>query len=237
MPILSELEFLLVSNDYATLTAVSNGIKKYGGKLALAPTAEEAREYLQRRRIDGVFVDMLVANILPLIEGIRKGSSNSKAAIFACVADSKDATLTLNAGANFLLRKPLTAEAVALHLSIAKDIMLGERRRYFRHAVDLAVTLREGESEQHAKLVNLSEAGMAVRSGKPLKHGGLVEFGFDLTFGEAVRGKGLVAWTSSEGMAGVLIQTLQGMGRAQLDGWLRGRERLGSNQGAADQGA
>ena len=235
MSILSELEFLLVSNDYDTLTAVSNGIKKFGGKLALVPTAEEAREYLARRRTDGIFVDMQLPGAVGLIESIRKGSSNAKAAIFACGVDAKESTITLNAGANFLLRKPLSAEGIALHITISKEIMLRERRRYFRHPVDLAVTLKDGGTEQHAKIVNLSEGGMAIRGGKPLKHGAVIEFAFELT-GEELRGKGVVAWTSSEGMAGILTQTLQGMSRGYLETWLQSRERLATDRGTASEG-
>jgi len=229
----SELEFLLVSNDYATLTAVSGGVKKYGGKLGVVPTAEEAREYVERRRIDAVFVDMQVAGALGLIEGIRKSTSNGKAAIFACVADGKESTATLSAGANFLLRKPLSLDTVTLHITIAKDLMLREKRRYFRHAVNLPVKLRGGEKEWHAKIVNLSEGGMAVRSVKALTHGTGIEFAFELAYGEEIRGKGLVAWTSSEGMAGILIQTLHGMGRGYLGTWLTAREKLSGEQGAA----
>lgn len=235
MATLSELEFLLASNDYTTLTAVSGGIKKHGGRLALAPSADEAREYLSRRRVDGIFVDMELGGALGLIEGVRRGSSNAKAAIFACVADGRDSTLTLHAGANFLLRKPLTADAVALHVTTAKDIMLRERRRYFRHPVDLAVTVKDGATEQHAKIVNLSGGGMAIRGGKPIKQGVTIEFAFELTFGEQLRGKGLVAWTSSEGMAGILVQTLQGMGRGYLEGWLRSREKLTKDSSAPSE--
>jgi hypothetical protein len=39
----SELEFVLVSSDYATMNAVSGGVKKYGAKFILVPTAEPAR--------------------------------------------------------------------------------------------------------------------------------------------------------------------------------------------------
>ena len=35
-----------------------------------------------------------------------------------------------------------------------------------------------------------------------------------------------MAWTSSEGMAGILFQTLHGMGRGYLEAWLAGREQL-----------
>ncbi len=171
MSSLIELEFLLVSNDYATLTAVSGGVKKYGAKFALVPTAEAARDYLERKKIDGVFVDMQVPGALELIEAVRKGVSNGKAAIFACVQSAKESTATLNAGANFLLRAPLSAEGVALHITIAKDIMLRERRKYFRHPVNLPVSLKDGETEQHARIVNLSEGGMAVRAGKPYETG------------------------------------------------------------------
>lgn len=228
---LSELEFLLVSNDYSILTAVSGGMKKFGAKFGLVPTAEAAREYLERKKIDGVFVDMQVAGALGLIEGVRKGSSNGKAAIFACVVSAGESTATLNAGANFLLKRPLTADGVALHITIAKEIMLKERRRYFRHPVNLPVRLREGEAEQQARVINLSEGGMAVRGGKGLKYEAGVEFAFELGFGVEIRGKGMVAWTSSEGMAGILFQSLHGMGRGNLASWVAAREQLGLRAG------
>jgi hypothetical protein len=41
-----------------------------------------------------------------------------------------------------------------------------------------------------------------------------------------ISGRGQVAWTSSEGMAGILFQTLHGMGRGYLGAWLGGREQL-----------
>lgn len=226
MSTLSELEFLLISNDYATLTAVSGGVKKYGAKFALVPSAHAGRDYLDRKKIDGLFLDMQIPGALQLIESVRKGSSNAKAAIFACVQNARETTATLNAGANFVLRAPLTVDSVALHITIAKDVMLRERRRYFRHPVNLPVTLKDGEAEQHARIVNLSEGGMAVRSGKPMRHKLGIEFKFELAPGAEINGKGLIAWTSSEGMAGILFQTLHGMGHGHLGAWLTARERL-----------
>jgi len=226
MSTLSELEFLLVSNDYPALTAISGGVKKYAAKLGVVPTAEAAREYLERKKIDGVFVDMRISGARELIEAVRKGASNAKAAIFACVQSSRETTGALNAGANFVLRAPLSVEAVALHITIAKEIMLRERRRYFRHPVNFAVTLKAGETEQQGRITNLSEGGMAIRGAKTLKHASTMEFWFDLDFAVEISGKGLVAWTNSEGMAGILFQTLHGMGRGHLGAWLTAREQL-----------
>lgn len=227
MPKPLELEFVLVSSDYATMSAVSGGVKKYGAKFILVPTAGAARDCLNRRKIDGVFVDLEVPGALGVIEGIRKGTSNSKAVIFACVTDSRENTATLSAGANFLLRKPLTEDSVALHITIAKVLLERERRRYFRHAVNIPVVLKDGEVEQHARMTNVSEGGMAVRAEKALKHSSVIDFAFDLSLGASVSGKGQVAWINTEGMAGIILQAFYGKGRDHLQAWLTAQEQLG----------
>src|SRR6516162_2212625 len=192
------LEFVLVSNEYATMTAVSKGVEKYGGKFVLVPESGAARDYLNRRKTDGVFIDLEVPGALGLIESIRKGVSNSTVVIFACGRSSKEYTQTLNAGANFLLRKPVSLDSVALHIRIAKDLLVRERRRYFRHPV------------------------------KPLRHSVAVGFSFELPMGVSIRGKGRVAWINAEGMAGIVAQSFDGKGKEHLEGWLAAREQLDS---------
>jgi len=221
-----ELEFVLVSSDYSTMNAVSGGVKKYGAKFILVPNGEAARDCLKRRKIDGVFVDLEVPGALGVIEGIRKGTSNSKAVIFACVTSSKEHTQALSAGANFLLRKPVQEDSIALHITIAKELLDRERRRYFRHALSIPVVLKEGDVEQNARMTNLSEGGMAVRTVKPLKHSAVIDFAFDLSHGATVSGKGQVAWINSEGVAGIVLQIFHGKGREHLESWLSAQEQL-----------
>jgi response regulator RpfG family c-di-GMP phosphodiesterase len=225
-----ELEFVLVSDDYALMHAVSSGVKKYGGKFILVPTAAAARDCLKRRKIDGVFLDMEVPAALGVMEGIRKGTTNNKAVIFACVTGARENTLALNAGANFLLRKPLNEGSVALHITIAKELLDREHRRYFRHAVSIPAVLKDEEVVQHARMTNLSEGGMAVRTAKPLKHSSVIDFSFDLALGASVSGKGQVAWINSEGQAGIVLQIFHGKGREHLEAWLAAQEQLGSGK-------
>lgn len=221
-----ELEFVLLSNDYATMTAVSGGVKKCGAKFSLVPSAKAARDCFSRRKVDGIFVDTTVTGALELIEGIRKGTSNCKAVIFACIRSMNESTATLNAGANFLLRQPLNADNVALHINSSKELLESERRRYFRHAVNLPVTLSDGKVEYRARMTDLSENGMAIQTVKPLKVSSMVEFTFELSFGGCVSGKGRVAWTNTQGAAGIFLQMIRGSGREHLEAWLESRERL-----------
>lgn len=229
------LEFVLVSSDYGTMQAVSKAVKKFGAKFVLVPTAHEARECLNRRKIDGLFVDMEVPGALGLIESTRKGTSNNKAVIFACLVNAKESTQILAVGANFPLRKPLTEEAVAMHITISKELLVREQRRYFRHPVNLPVTLKEGELEQQARITNLSGGGVAVRTVKPLKHGAILDFTFELSMGVRISARGQVAWVNAEGMAGIMLQTLRGKGSEQLGAWLAAREKLDSKETAPEK--
>lgn len=228
------LEFVLVSSDYAAMQAVSKAVKKFGARFVLVPTAHEARECLNRRKVDGVFVDMEVPGALGLIESTRKGTSNNKAVIFACLANTKESAQILSVGANFLLRKPLSEDAVTMHITISKELLVREQRRYFRHAVSLPVTLKEGDVEQPGRITNLSGGGLAVRTFKPLKHGVVLDFAFELSVGVRVSGRGQVAWVNSEGMAGIMLQTLRGKASQQLDAWLAAREKLNSQATAPE---
>ena len=220
------LEFALMSSDYAAVTAISRGVKKYGAKSNLSPDAESARDSLRRRKFDGVFVDMEAPGALELMIDIRKGTSNSKLVVFACVQSSKESTVTLSAGANFLLLKPLTAESVALHIGIAKEMMEREHRRYFRRPVNLPVVLKDADGDQRARMANLSEGGFAVRTTRELKHSSMIEFEFELPFGATVSGRGQVAWTNREGMSGILVHSFHDKGRERLEAWLAAREQL-----------
>lgn len=224
------LEFVLVSSDYATMQAVSKAVKRIGSKFVLVPTAHEARECLNRRKIDGLFVDMEVPGALGLIESTRRGVSNNKAVIFACFVNAKESAQILALGANFLLRKPLSEEGVAMHITISKELLLRERRRYFRHAVNLPVTLHEGLAEQQARITNLSGSGMALRTVKPLKQGAVLDFTFELSMGARISARGQVAWVNSERMAGIILQTFRGQGSELLEAWLAAREQLRSEE-------
>jgi len=60
-------------------------------------------------------------------------------------------------------------DSVVLHITLAKDLLVRERRRYFPHAVNLPVVLREGEADFRGRITKLSEGNMTVHPTEPLK--------------------------------------------------------------------
>ena len=80
--------------------------------------------------------------------------------------------------------------------------------------------------EQHVRMTNLSEGGMAIHTVKPLRHAQMVHFAIEFPMGVSITGKGQVAWINAEGMAGIALQTLDGKGKEYLEGWLMAQEQL-----------
>jgi len=218
------LTFLLVTSDYHTLTEVTEALEEFGARFDFSTTAEAAREYVERHKIDGVFVDLEVPGARDLILSIRKGMSNRHAPIFACARDHHELAVPMVAGATVVLPLPLTAEGVISHVSLLRDSMVRERRRYFRHSARFPAVLTTNGTEHSAIISNLSEGGMAADLVKPLDQLGLVDFVVEMSGGRRMAGKGFVAWANGNGMAGIMFHFLRGQGEEVLQEWLREQE-------------
>jgi hypothetical protein len=219
----ASLEFLLVSSNYQTLTAVAGGLKETGGNLGFVPSTASAQEYISRRKVDGIFIDLDVPGAQDLILHIREGDSNRSAVVFACLPASKESPVAVVAGASYLLQKPLSAESIRSHMTVAHSVMVRERRRFFRHPLTVPVTVTAEGKDQRGMMTNLGEGGMAVRVTQPLRCPAAVDFIFELFPGMRIDGKGLIAWAHKEGMIGVRFHLLRGDSQDRLQAWLQTR--------------
>jgi hypothetical protein len=220
----SALEFLLISNNHHTLTTVAGGLEKIGVRFNFAANSEAGRDYVGRHRFDGIIVDLDVPGAQDLILSIRQGPSNPDATIFACMPRSNLSPVAIVPGANVLLPQPLTAESVASLVSASRSTILGERRRFFRHRVELPVRLTVEDVERRAMMRTLSEGGMSVYMHEPVERAKVVAFVFELPAGGLIAGKGAVVWVNNEGMAGIKFVFLRDPGDIVLQNWCRQRQ-------------
>lgn len=226
MPLSTELRILLVSNDYATLKTVKAAAAQLGAGLACMATCEAGCDYLGRRKIDCILVDLEMSGWQQVLDALCIGTSNHFAVAFACAGNRLAGKEACSRGAHIVLQKPLTVADVVSHVQSARDLMIRERRRYFRHQVYLPLTLTVNGAEQHALITNLSEGGMAVRVTRALECSALVDFSFQLRAGPVVSGRGNIAWRDREGMVGIGFQFLRDAGKDLLLAWIRHQERL-----------
>lgn len=230
MSTLEAFEFLLVSTDYQTLTVVTQSTKQFGSNLGFAPTIELAHDYMERRRVDGIFVDMDIPGAQELIHAVREGAANKSTVVFACMPSGTVSPIVPVSGANIIMQRPLSEESVVSHIVAARDMMSRERRRYFRHPISVPVFLTADKKEQRGMLTDISEGGMAARLLTTVRCPSVVEFSFELSPGEEISGKGLVAWANNQGMIGVKFQFLRGNGTDVLRAWINQRQSASPSQ-------
>lgn len=220
----SALEFLLISNNPQTLSAVAEGLEKIGIRLNFASTAEAGRDFIGRHKLDGIIVDLDVPTSHDLIRAIRQEGSNRGTTVFACLPQHNPSPVVVVPGANVIFPQPLTPENVISLVSACRMAIQAERRRFFRFRVDIPVNLTASGREQRAMMNTLGEGGMAVYSVEPIKRGNMVVFTFELPPGGLVSGKGSVAWANGEGLMGVKFVFLREPGEEVLRNWCQQKQ-------------
>jgi CheY-like chemotaxis protein len=218
-------EFLIVCRDAHVHTVLTAAIHEFAGGCITTSDTAAALAYITRRKVDGIFVDMRIDGALSLVGSIRRGTSNRFAVVFACAGEHEDASRLLNAGANFVVHKPLDPAEVAMVLESAGQMMAVERQRYARHQLTLPVVLKTTDREQRAMTVNISRGGMAVRCPQSLDPGSAINFVLELPIGAPIRGRGEVAWANTDGQMGIRFYLMGDDVRTALWHWMEQRGR------------
>lgn len=180
-----------------------------------------ALEALARRHFDGVIIECDdLARAQELVSKIRVGPSNRKCPVLAVLKNMTDQRTIPNSEANFTVCKPAQIKA---QLSQALDSMRCEHRRYFRYPADLPLLVgSEQGSFTTARLLNVSEEGMAFWVGRGVTLEGTIRLRFELPSIEPYRieAKGEVAWRDAEGRTGIKLVYLAGDARRRYMEWL-----------------
>lgn len=214
------LEFLLVASEPLTVTTVQSALKDVGATSERAPSVEAARDLVTTRKVDGVILDVDLKNALDLIARMRR-SKNARAFAFVCVRNDAEEAVALKGGANALLFKPLSVEAISSKIGSFKSIIASERRRYRRHDVTLPVVITSAEIGYPGIVENISQGGMAVRLPCLLPASSMVEFSFDLESGISIEGSAQLRWANQDGLTGVEFRVLPPRCKEELLTWLR----------------
>jgi CheY-like chemotaxis protein len=213
-------EFLVVCNDPHVFRAVAGAVRKVNGRLNCAPAVSTARDYLTRRKVDGIVLDLSLEGAMELVLKIRAASAGKPTVIFACAWNDDQTQAALRAGVNFVLRQPLIPDKIANIFALSTAMMTSEKRRYSRYPLMVPVELEFGGKPAESTMSNLSEAGMAIWSLQSFPRGASIRFSFELPFGERVEGCGEVTWTSADGLVGVRFNILNDRAYSSLSNWI-----------------
>ena len=198
------LNCLLLTSDATLLEVIRMGFSATSVQLEMRTDAASAIELSARRHLDGFVIDCDdVPGATDLLAEIRSSRSNKTSVVVAVVNGRTSVSRAVDAGANFVLGKPVLAKQLQSLLDVALPRMEREHRRYFRHKVDLPVELLCYTGETFAgKLINVSAGGLALTHFGPAAVEGVVtvQFGLPSTEPQTFQAKATVVWNDAATM-------------------------------------
>jgi DNA-binding response OmpR family regulator len=220
------LESLLISQDAALLGVLRPTLEKIAVNVQVCADSKPASDLLAKHKFDAVIVDCDdLEGGADLLRGLRKTQSNARSVAFAVLNGETSTQEAFQSGANFVLQKPLTPLNATRCFNAALNFMVRERRRYFRHAVEMAVRIiLPNAPELNATSTNVSEGGMAIRLLAKLPKDAQAKLQFSLPGSNtSLELKGQIAWADGTGHAGIRFVDVPQSSQYQLDKWLTER--------------
>jgi DNA-binding response OmpR family regulator len=213
---------LVISDDEATIRQLTEAMQQFAISAEVCRDAGFALQSLNRRHFEAVVVDLKMYQAKEIMERVRVSPSNQTATTFAITDGSVSGFST---GANFMLERPLSEEALGRSLRAAYGIIMRERRRYFRCPVTIPVAVRNQEGQEtQCETINISESGVAIRIPSPMKAGTEVAVQFKLPENQTrfvVQSK--ICWSDPTGRTGLQFLNLAVAQKTELQGWLAHR--------------
>ena len=220
------LESLLISQDAALLGVLRPTLEKIAVNVQVCSDSKPASDLLAKKKFDAVIVDCDdLEGGDDLLRTLRRTQSNARSVTFAVLNGKTTTQEAFQSGANFVLQKPLTPLSATRCFNAALNFMVRERRRYFRHPVELAIRIiLPNAPELNATSTNVSEGGMAIRLVGKLPKDAEVKLQFSLPgTNTSLELKGQVAWADGTGHAGIRFVEVPQSSQYQLDKWLTER--------------
>ncbi len=217
------LASLLISGDVAVQHVLGPTLEKLAINVEVCDDVDPGKNILRNEKFDAVIVDCDdLQGGTALLQGLRQTASNKNSVAFAIVNGRTTTQQAFEMGANFVLQKPITQLNASRCFNAALGFMERERRRYFRHPVEIAVKILFGEArELKAKSSNISEGGMAIRVVGPFPKEPIAKIQFELPEKKlAIECRAEMAWADGMGCAGLRFLDLAPSYKHQLETWL-----------------
>lgn len=215
------LEALALCRDPEALRLLRRVLPDLGINVNVCGRAEEAGERLKRRKFDALVVDCDVPGGPEALQTLRTGTSNRSCIVFALIAGTGNARRAFELGANFVLDKPLSLDRTMRGFRAGHGLMVREARRYYRHRLELPITVDFGSGVvQQFTTVNLSEGGLALRAPRRLPLGATLRIRLIIPQGPVIEANGEVSWAGGDGRAGIRMTAMSDACREELTAWL-----------------
>jgi CheY-like chemotaxis protein len=221
-----KLNALLMCREVETLRMLVAGLDELDIEEEACVTAPEAMELLAQSFYSALLVDFDLPNAATVAHMARLAPAKRRPVVLGLISAKTDVASAYQAGANFIIYKPLDHGQLMRSLRAGRVFMQPDRRRTSREKIESMVYLRFGDVCPLPALVQeVSADGLSVQAAEPLPAIEVpIRFILPGTV-HMIEGTGDVVWADETGRAGILFRELHEDSRRQLKQWLRNQER------------
>jgi CheY-like chemotaxis protein len=221
-----KLNALLMCREHESLRMLMGALEELEIDEQVCVSEPEAMELLALGHYSALVVDFDLQGAAQVARMARLAPTQRRPVVFAMINALTDVGSTFQAGANFVLYKPLVRDQVVRSLRAGRAFMLPDRRRSSRQKAESLVYLRFGDvCPVPALVLEVSEDGLSVQASEPLPAAELpLRFILPGTT-HMIEGSGEVTWADDSGRAGIFFSDLTPAARRQLKAWLSKRDK------------
>lgn len=226
-----KLNALLMCRDQESLRMLVGALDELAIDEEVCVSEEDAMELLALGRYSAIVVDFDLPGAAQVARMARLAPSARRPVIFVLIDAVTDVASAFQAGANFVLYKPLVWDQLQRSLRAGRAFMQPDRRRSPRRKAESLVYLRFGDvCPVPALVTEISEDGLSVQASEPLP-----VFELPLRFilpgtNYLIEGSGEVSWADDSGRAGIFFSQLTPAARRQLKAWMSKNDRSKSTR-------
>lgn len=216
-----KLNALLMCREQEALRMLVGALDELGVEEELCVSEPEAMELLALGYYSALVVDFDLPGAAQVARLARLAPVQRRPVVFAMIDALTDVGSAFQAGANFVLYKPLVRDQVLRSLRAGRAFMRPDRRSSGRQKADALVYLRFGDvCPLPALVLEVSEEGLSVLASEPLPAAELpLRFILPGT-SHMIEGSGEVTWADDCGRAGIFFSELTPAARKHLKAWL-----------------
>jgi CheY-like chemotaxis protein len=221
-----ELNALLMCREHESLRMLVGALDEFGIDEEVCGSEPEAMQLLALGYYSALIVDFDLPGAAQVVHMARMAPSKRRPVVFALIGALTDVGSTFQAGANFVLYKPLVREQMERSLRAGQAFMRPDRRKSPRQKMESLVYLRFGNvCPVPALVLEISQDGLSVQASEPLPAAELpLRFILPGT-SYMIEGSGEVTWADDSGRGGIFFSHLSPSARRQLKTWLEKRDR------------
>jgi len=219
-----KLNALLMCRDQRSLRILAQALEEVGIEAEVCLAADDATERLVGGRYSAVVLDFDLAGAVQVAGMARLAPPQQRPVVFAMLGSRTHVAATLQAGANFVLYKPLDHGQIMRSLRAAKCFMRPDRRRETRLKLETLVYLQFGVAAMPALVLDITEQGLSLQAAEPLPPVQSVPIRFVLPgTPHMVEAQGEMVWADDEGRAGLFFSQMAAASKKHLKAWLTKR--------------